>query len=151
MATSHNIDAIGPVTSNNKDSTGNGLSSYELRWNGHIPYFTSVFQSLHDLNELTDVTFACEDGIVGAHKLVLSSCSVYLRILFARLGTPHPVIFLKNTPVSLVRHVLEFIYCGSVNVSKEELALVLSLGHSLQIHGLTKLKLSGTKMTLLAD
>ncbi|CAL4196007.1 unnamed protein product, partial [Meganyctiphanes norvegica] len=142
MATSNNIESVEPVVSNNTEFIEPGLNSYELRWNDHIPYFTKVFQSLRDLNELTDVTFACEDGIVCAHKLVLSSCSAYLRILFARLGTPNPVIFLKNTPVSLVRHVLEFIYCGSVNVSKEELALVLNLGHSLQIRGLFKLKLS---------
>lgn len=136
------IDNHKMAKSQNKNSAAAGLSNYELRWNDHIPYFTNIFQSLRDLNELTDVTFACEDGIVCAHKIVLSSCSGYLRILFTRLGTPHPVIFLKNTPVKLVRHILEFIYCGSVKVSKEELALVLNLGHSLQIQGLSKLKLS---------
>jgi len=124
------------------DTGGSGLSNYELRWNDHIPYFTTVFQSLREMNELTDVTFACEDGVVGAHKLVLSSCSPYLRALFARLAVPHPVIFLRNTPRALVHHLMEFVYSGIVSVPEGQLAMVLNLGHSLQIQGLTMLKLS---------
>jgi len=114
------------------------LNSYQLRWNDHIPYLTNILQGLREQNELTDVTFACEDGIVVAHKLVLSSCSTYLRGLFGRLGTPHPVIFLRNTPSSMVRHLMEFIYCGSVDVSEKELVEVVSLGQSMKIQGLEK-------------
>jgi len=124
------------------DTGGCGLSNYELRWNDHIPYFTSALQSLREQNELTDITFACEDGVVGAHKLVLSSCSPYLRALFARLAVPHPVIFLRNTPRILVHHLMEFVYSGIVSIPEGQLAMVLNLGHSLQIQGLTMLKLS---------
>lgn len=114
------------------------MNSYQLRWNDHIPYFTNILQGLREQNELTDVTFACEDGIVVAHKLVLSSCSAYLRVLFTRLCTPHPVIFLKNTPSSVVRQLMEFVYCGSVDVSEKDLVEVMTLGKSLQIQGLEK-------------
>ncbi|CAL4222573.1 unnamed protein product [Meganyctiphanes norvegica] len=139
----HNVNMNSQFESNNVLEFGNEASAnnYQLRWNDHIPYFTNILQGLREQNELTDVTFACEDGIVVAHKLVLSSCSAYLRVLFSRLGTPHPVIFLKNTPSSVVRQLMEFVYCGSVDVSEKDLVEVMSLGKSLQIQGLGKFKL----------
>ena len=66
------------------------------------PLFISTLQE-----EFVDCSIACEDGIVGAHRVVLAGCSSYLRDLFARVANPHPVIFLLNTSRSLVLMLME--------------------------------------------
>ncbi|XP_045593970.2 protein jim lovell [Procambarus clarkii] len=114
-------------------------SQYLLRWNDHLSNYGDVFLTLREQEEFVDCSIACDDGIVGAHRVVLAGCSSYLRDLFTRIANPHPVIFLMNTPRSLVIMLLEFIYKGQVHIPQNRLQQLVMLGQSLRIKGLQQI------------
>ena len=46
-----------------------------LNWEKHESTISQGFQALREAKELFDVTLACKDGRLEAHKVILSSCS----------------------------------------------------------------------------
>ena len=53
-------------------------------------------KSLRDSNELCDVTLACEDETIEAHKFVLSSNSLFFKEVFKKTQPVSPFIYLKG-------------------------------------------------------
>ena len=51
-----------------------------LQWNEFQNIVVGAFEDLRNDGDLTDVTLACDDGTVRAHKLVLSTCSDYFLV-----------------------------------------------------------------------
>lgn len=86
---------------------GVNLPQYLLRWNDHLNNYNDVFLALREEEKFFDCSIACEDGVVGAHRVVLAGCSQYLRDLFVRLHTPHPIVFIANTSRSLILLLME--------------------------------------------
>ena len=89
-------------------------------------------------SEYVDCSLACEDGIIGAHRIILAGCSTYFQQLFARTSNTHPIIFLTNTRRSLVLLLMEFIYRGKTYVPQDKLTKLLELGRQLHIKGLIR-------------
>ena len=56
-----------------------------LKWNDFHENIKVSFGELRDDNDFSDVTLACEDGELEAHKVILSSCSPF----FKRLQCPN--------------------------------------------------------------
>ena len=48
-----------------------------LRWNDFETSISGAFKELRDDKDFFDVTLACEDNQVQAHKVILSACSPY--------------------------------------------------------------------------
>ncbi|XP_075990575.1 uncharacterized protein LOC142986159 isoform X2 [Anticarsia gemmatalis] len=112
---------------------------YSLRWNNHQPNFISMFTTLLNTQTLVDVTLAADGKQLLAHKVVLSACSTYFQSLFVDNPSPHPIVILKDVTYADLRTMVDFMYCGEVNVTEEQLPKVLDTAKLLKIKGLTEM------------
>lgn len=64
-----------------------------LKWSNFQNSVSSEFKKLREDDDLVDITFACEGGTYGAHKLVLFACSPYLKAVLkvSQLRTNFPL------------------------------------------------------------
>ena len=60
--------------------------------------YVGSFKELRSAGELFDVTLACEDETIEAHKVILSACSPFFRHVFRKTKQNHP--FFKWTLLS---------------------------------------------------
>ena len=85
-----------------------------------------------------DVTLACENSQIQAHKVVLSACSSFFRIVLKQNPHQHPLLYLKGVRYEDITSVLNFMYHGEVNVAQEELNTFLAVAEDLKVKGLTQ-------------
>ena len=57
---------------------------------------TSHDHYFRDEKEFFDVTIACEDEQLQAHKVILSACSPFFRTVLRRNRHEHPILHLKG-------------------------------------------------------
>ena len=69
---------------------------YCLRWNDFETNVSHAFNELRQEKELLDVTLACEEDQVMAHKVILSACSSFFRSILKRNPHQHPLLYLKG-------------------------------------------------------
>ncbi|XP_068223270.1 protein abrupt-like isoform X2 [Palaemon carinicauda] len=122
-----------------------GTSYYLLRWSDHVSNYAEMFLTLREQEEFVDCSIACEDGIVGAHRLVLAGCSSYMRDLLKHSNNPHPIIFLLDISRSTVLLLMEFIYRGQAHIPHSRLGQLVKLGKALKIKGLSQVFLPGRR------
>merc|ERR1712106_26001 len=109
-----------------------------LRWNDFENNISSAFRELREDKDFFDVTLACEDNQLQAHKVILSACSPFFRSVLKRNPHQHPLLYLKGVRYESVLAVLNFMYHGEVNVAQEELNTFLSVAEDLKVKGLTQ-------------
>jgi len=85
-----------------------------------------------------DVTLACDDEQIQAHKVILSACSPFFRNVLRRNPHQHPLLYLKGVKYTDLQSVLNFMYHGEVNVAQEELNSFLAVAEDLRVKGLTQ-------------
>lgn len=133
------------TTSSPDEST----SAFSLRWNNFELNMTSVFHQLLQSEAFVDVSLACGDQILRAHKvrnafylwfyfflyaytskitifvfhqIVLSSCSPYFRQIFLDNPCKHPTIIMpEELQYCDLQAIVEFMYCGEVEVTESSL------------------------------
>merc|ERR1719178_150098 len=108
-----------------------------LRWNDFEANISGALQELRDDKDFFDVTVACEDEQIQAHKVILSACSPFFRSVLKRNPHQHPLLYLKGVKFSDLQSVLNFMYRGEVNVAQEELNSFLAIAEELRVKGLT--------------
>jgi len=109
-----------------------------LRWNDFETNISGAFRELRDEKEFFDVTIACENEQIQAHKVILSACSPFFRNILRRNQHQHPLLYLKGVKYTDLQSVLNFMYHGEVNVAQEELNSFLSVAEDLRVKGLTQ-------------
>jgi len=109
-----------------------------LRWTDFETNFQSSFQDLRRNNVLVDVTLACEDKEFEAHRVILSSSSVFFKTILQSNKHPHPWFYLRGIKHEDLAALLDFIYNGEVNISQSGLSNFLKLAEDLSIKGLTQ-------------
>jgi len=107
-----------------------------LSWNKYESNFSVAFQDLRQEKEFFDVTLACKDGQLEAHKVILSSCSTFFRDILKRNPHVHPLLYMKDVKLSHLQAVMDFMYQGNVNVDQKELDTFLALARELKVKGL---------------
>jgi len=107
-----------------------------LKWNNHHSNLLSVFDDLYKQQSFCDVTLACDGTVIRAHKNVLSACSPFFHAVFMANPCKHPVVILKDIRFTDLKALVEFMYRGEVNVSQEELPVLLKVAEALKIRGL---------------
>lgn len=138
MSTNASSGTAATATSSNGNG---GKEAFCLRRSDHGNDLIRDFSIMLEDEDLIDVTLSCEDGSIGAHRLMLSANSPYFKSLFARLAassskTQYPVVVLKDLPYRDLRAIIEFIYRGEVTVPQKQLTSVLRSAESLKIRGL---------------
>ena len=109
-----------------------------LKWNDFESNISSSFKDIKDEKDFMDVTLACEESQVTAHKVVLSACSSFFRSVLRRNPHQHPLLYLKGVKFKELVSVLNFMYMGEVNVAQEELNSFLAIAEDLKVKGLTQ-------------
>merc|ERR1719312_1951767 len=109
-----------------------------LRWNDFESNISVAFRELREEKDFFDVTLACEDNQVSAHKVVLSACSSFFRSVLRRNPHQHPLLYIKGVRFSDLESLLDFMYYGEVNIAQENLNSFLSVAEELQAKGLTQ-------------
>ena len=59
-----------------------------LKWNDFEANIGVAFRELREDKDFFDVTLACEDDQIEAHKMILASCSPFFRNILRK--NPHP-------------------------------------------------------------
>jgi len=109
-----------------------------LRWNDFEANISSAFRELRDDKDFFDVTLACDDEQISAHKVILSACSPFFRTVLRRNRHDHPLLYLRGVKYVDLVAVLNFMYHGEVNVAQEELNSFLAVAEDLKVKGLTQ-------------
>ena len=118
-----------------------------LRWNDFESNISKAFQELRDDKDFFDVTLACEDEQVQAHKVILAACSPFFRNILRRNQHQHPLLYMKGVKFTDLQAVLNFMYQGEVNVAQEELNSFLAVAEDLRVKGLTQNQSSSDKQS----
>ena len=84
-----------------------------LRWNDFENNINSAFQELRDDKDFFDVTIACDDEQLQAHKVIISACSPFFRNIPRRSPHQHPLLFLK-----VVKYDVLYVHHGEVNIAQ---------------------------------
>ncbi|XP_041765353.1 modifier of mdg4-like isoform X10 [Anopheles merus] len=112
---------------------------FSLCWNNFNSNLSAGFHESLQRGDLVDVTLAAEGHLVKAHRLILSVCSPYFRKMFTQVPVnQHAFIFLKDVSHSALQDLIQFMYCGEVNVKQDALPAFISTAEALQIKGLTE-------------
>jgi len=109
-----------------------------LKWNDFEKNISYSLRELRDDKDFFDVTIACGNNQLQAHKLVLSACSPFFRSVLKRNPHQHPLLYLKGVKYEEILLVLNFMYHGEVNVAQDELNSFLSVADDLQVKGLSQ-------------
>jgi hypothetical protein len=109
-----------------------------LRWNDFESNISGAFRELREDKDFFDVTLACDDDQLQAHKVILSACSPFFRTILRRNKHEHPLLYLKGVKYADLVSVLNFMYHGEVNVAQEELNSFLAVAEDLKVKGLTQ-------------
>jgi len=116
-----------------------------LRWNDFESNISGAFRELREDKDFFDVTLACDEDQLQAHKVILSACSPFFRTVLRRNRHEHPLLYLKGVKYVDLVAVLNFMYHGEVNVAQEELNSFLAVAEELKVKGLTQNNSEGGK------
>ena len=118
-------------------SNGTG-EKFCLRWNDFEKNISTAFRELRDDKDFFDVTLACDNNQIRAHKVILSACSPFFRSVLKKNPHEHPLLYLKGVCYEDITAVLNFMYHGEVNVSQDQLNSFLAVAEDLKVKGLTQ-------------
>lgn len=124
------------LLSNSTQIPGAGPQQFCLRWNNYQSNLTSVFDQLLQSESFVDVTLACDNHSIKAHKMVLSACSPYFQALFFDNPCQHPIIIMRDVKWPELKAAVEFMYKGEINVCQDQIGPLLRVAEMLKIRGL---------------
>lgn len=110
-------------------------NALHLVWDNHLENVSSLFQVLYQDNKLVDVTIACRDGLLRAHKLILSACSPYFERIFNDNPCKHPVVIMRGVQYHEMQMILDYIYKGYIDIPASSLNNLISVASELEIKG----------------
>ena len=115
-----------------------------LKWNDFEANISSAFRELRDDKDFFDVTLACDEEQINAHKVILSACSPFFRNVLKRNPHQNPLLYMKGVRFQDLVSVLNFMYHGEVNVAQEDLNNFLAVAEDLRVKGLTQNQAGGS-------
>lgn len=113
-------------------------TSFHLRWNNHLSNLRTLLEYLYNEQSFVDVTLSCSDGLIRAHKLVLSACSPYFDTIFRENPCKHPTVILRGISLREMQLIIEYMYVGAVDIPENELSGLLEIANELHVKGLVQ-------------
>merc|ERR1712012_1086543 len=105
---------------------------------------SAVLSESYDDKDFFDVTLACDEEQINAHKVILSACSPFFRNVLKRNSHQNPLLYMKGVRFQDLVSVLNFMYHGEVNVAQEDLNNFLAVAEDLRVKGLTQNQAGGS-------
>ena len=110
---------------------------FSLKWDNFVPNICCFFHDLREEKDFSDVTLACGDQQVEAHKVILAASSPFFSSILKKNQHTHPLIYLKGIKFSILEALLKFIYQGEVTVHQDNLEAFFTAAEELKVKGLT--------------
>ena len=113
-----------------------------LKWNNFHTNVSKSFSLLREEDYLQDVTLVTDEKKqMSAHKLVLSACSEYFKSIFQNNKKhSHPVICLPGLDCDDLKHILDYMYNGEVQIYQEQIDRFLKVAKKFKLEGLLESK-----------
>ena len=108
-----------------------------LKWNDFQESLLDSYKNLKDDASFADVTLVSDDQVqIPVHKFALSSCSSFFKTIL--LNNPHnnPLLFLNGINSTILKSIIDYIYCGEAQLYHGQLDAFLEVAHKLKIEGL---------------
>ena len=86
-----------------------------LKWNDFESNISGAFRELRDEKDFFDVTLACDDNQIKAHKVIISACSPFFRNVLRQNPHQHPLLYMRGVNFTDLQSVLTFMYQGEVS------------------------------------
>jgi len=114
------------------------MENYNLMWGDFTSNLSLTVKDLRNDADFLDVSIACEDDTIDAHKVILSAASPFFRNILKKNKHPHPYIYLNGVKLKDMKNLIDFMYNGEATVSHEDLDKFMSVAHDLKVKGLTR-------------
>ena len=111
-------------------------NNYLLTCDQHQVNSALTLRNIWEEEEFLDVTLACDDGQIAAHKVIISAASPFFRNILNRNPHSHPLLYIKEANKKNMQVLLNFIYTGEAKVDQDDLTEFLALANSLEVKGL---------------
>ena len=96
-----------------------------LQWNDFHDNVISAFKEFRDDKDFTDLTLACDDEQLQAHKVILSTFSPFFRDLLKDNKHTHPLIYMRGVQGKYLSAIVDFIYQGEANIAEKDIIIEL--------------------------
>lgn len=122
---------------------GSGLlmEEFTLRWDPHDARLSESMTRAWEKKLFLDVTLASGARTVGAHRLVLCACSSLFESLLAGPTAmqqhPNPLLCFNDVDYEDLCALVEFMYRGSITVTRKALPSLIHAARVLRIRGLS--------------
>jgi len=114
------------------------MENYNLMWGDFTSNLSLTVKDLRNDADFLDVSIACEDDTIDAHKVILAAASPFFRNILRKNKHPHPYIYLNGVKLKDMKNLIDFMYNGEATVSHEDLDKFMSVAHDLKVKGLTR-------------
>merc|ERR1719500_2070794 len=114
------------------------IQNFALSWDKHEQERTTRLVSIWENSDFVDVTLACDDGQIEAHKVILSAASPFFQKILKRNPHSHPLLYLRGTTKNTVESLLEFVYSGHTYVLQDQIKQFMEIARDFQIKGLAE-------------
>jgi len=106
-----------------------------IGWSDYESHLCLSVKDLRNDSTFSDVTLVCGKTQVKAHKVILSSFSLFFsRVLHDNPHT-HPLIYLSNVKMKNLMWILDYMYSGQVQVGMEDVDSLLEMFKEFEIKG----------------
>jgi hypothetical protein len=104
-----------------------------LKWNDFQQNARLSFVELRGDRDFADVTLACEDHEIEAHKAILSASSPFFSKILRKNKHSHPLIYMRGMKATELTAIVDFIYLGEVNIYQQNLESFLTLADEIEL------------------
>lgn len=114
-----------------------------LKWQSFPSHLAVSLDTCYEKQQFVDLSLVCKDGtILKCHKMVLANSSSFFRRLLMANEHPHPMIILHDIEADDLKTIVNFMYCGEIQVVQSEVRRLLKLAEILEVTGLRHIQTS---------
>lgn len=115
----------------------------KLKWQSFPSHLAVSVDTCYEKQQFVDLSLVCKDGtILKCHKMVLANSSSFFRRLLMANDHPHPMIILHDIEADDLKTIVNFMYCGEIQVVQSEVRRLLKLAEILEVTSLRQIQTS---------
>ncbi|XP_020281328.1 protein abrupt-like isoform X2 [Pseudomyrmex gracilis] len=112
-------------------------SLLSFKWQSFPSHMVGSLDNCYEKQQFVDLSLVCKDNtIIKCHKMVLANSSSFFRRLLVANDHPHPMIILHDIEADDLKTLVNFMYCGEIQVVQSEVKRLLKLAEILEVTGL---------------
>ena len=110
------------------------MENYSVKWDD---FHKNMHLYLKHEKDFFDVTLACDDNQqIEAHKIILSSGSLFFRDILSNVKHPQPFVYLSGIRKSELQSIVDFLYNGQTNVDEKDVDKFFEAAKLLKVLGI---------------